>query len=99
MTVRFDAPLFYVDPYVQFTFADVVNALVGSTNPAEVNRNMLRLCTRSVHLNPDAYFRWGFEDHDFWIQQRIACNAQEFFPKRILTVLYYTPSTMLPRGN
>ena len=56
MTVRFDSPLYATDVFVPATFVEVLNALVGATDPAQMHRLLLRLCARQGFRNPDNYF-------------------------------------------
>lgn len=90
MTVRFDSPLYATDVFVPATFVEVLNALVGATDPAQMHRLLLRLCARQGFRNPDNYFVWGFDGPRFWMQQRLEYRSEACFDGRLLTVVFYT---------
>lgn len=90
MVIRYDSPVYNTDFYVVPTFSMILNALILCRDPAEANRQLLRLSTYPDHLNPRNYFKWGFEGSRLWLQQRVGYKAEAYFSSRLLTVLQYS---------
>lgn len=99
MIVRFDGPLYVIDPNVPIVFAEIINAIAGADNPADVHRQILKLCKHSSRYTPADFFKWGFNNTNLWLQQRMAYRSYNFFNERLLTVLDYMPAKNLPVNN
>lgn len=90
MLALFEGPLYVTDDYIQAIYTEIYNILILAHSPSDVNRLLLRLCTRKGHQSPHNYFKWGFDGKRFWLKQRLAYRSEECFAFRLLTILRYT---------